>query len=69
MITSSTRQVGWRPLIRSATQRVWARARGLPRVPILRSLGKIGFQWQVLQEVAVQPVQALLLPLEAEVNL
>jgi hypothetical protein len=35
----------------------------------LRSLGKIGFQWQVLQEVAVQPVQALLLPLEAEVNL
>jgi hypothetical protein len=33
------------------------------------SLGKIAFQWQVLQEVAVQPVQELLLPLEAEVNL
>jgi hypothetical protein len=69
MTTNSTRQPGLCPAICSATQRDWARARALPRVPILISVAKSDPQWQVLQDPEEQLPQEAPLGLEVEVNL
>src|SRR3990172_8590248 len=69
MTTSSTRQSGWTPEICAATQRDWANARALPRVPSLISVDKISPHPQVLQEPEEQPLQEAPLGLEVAVNL